>query len=44
MERQPRGTNRDSKSKKIPYKNIEELRTDNKSNEKSSKEYKEAIQ
>ena len=44
MERRPRGTNRNSKSRRIPYRNIEELETGKKDNERSSKEHKEVIQ
>ena len=43
MKRQPHGTNGDSKSKRIPYKNTEELEADNKGNERSLKKHEKKI-
>jgi len=44
MERQPHGTNGDSKSRRIAYRNTEELEAGNKGNRRSLKEYEKAIQ
>ena len=43
MERQPRGTNGDSKSRRIFYKNTEKLGTDDKGNGGSLEKHEEAI-
>ena len=44
MERQPCGIIGDSKSRRVSYKAIEELRTGYKGNGKSIKEYEKTIQ
>ena len=44
MERRPCGSNRDSMSRRIPYRNTEELGIDNKDNRRSTEKNKEAIQ
>ena len=44
MERQPYGTIRDSKSRRVSCRTTEELGTGYKSNERSTEEHKKAIQ
>ena len=43
MERQPCGTDGDSKSRRIPHRNTKKLGTDDKGNGESLEEYKKAI-
>ena len=43
MKRQPCGSNKDSMSRRVSYRNTEELETSNKGNERSSKDDEELI-